>query len=119
MLTCVPGRYVASTFSLVPRPFGGLTASVDSCAEIKSIPSMAKPILAEFGGRCREAMLGVWVRLVLGNNVKRCYFFSSSSSTEGAQRADTEIIKQICRVIVAWIHNVFTCSVSLHGPCHV
>ena len=80
---------------------------------------MAKPILAEFGGRCREAMLGVWVRLVLGNNGKRCYFFSSSSSTEGAQRAVTEIIKQVCGAIIAWIHNDFTRSVSLYGPCRV
>jgi len=37
-----------------------LTASVDSCAEIKSAPSVASPILAEFGGRCRKAILGVW-----------------------------------------------------------
>ena len=37
-----------------------LTASVDSCAEIKSAPSVAKLNLAEFGGRCRKAMLGVW-----------------------------------------------------------
>ena len=37
-----------------------LSASVDSCAEIKSAPSVAQPILAEFGRRCRKAMLGVW-----------------------------------------------------------
>ena len=38
-----------------------LTTSVDnSCAEIKSAPSVAEPILAELGGRCRKAMLGVW-----------------------------------------------------------
>ena len=37
-----------------------LTASVDSCAEIKSAPSVAYPNLAEFGGRCRKAVLGVW-----------------------------------------------------------
>ena len=36
-----------------------LTASVDSCAEIKSAPSVAQLNLAEFGGRCRKAMLGV------------------------------------------------------------
>ena len=36
-----------------------LTASVDSCAEIKNAPSVALPILAEFGGGCRKAMLGV------------------------------------------------------------
>jgi len=36
-----------------------LTASVDSCAEIKSAPSVAYPDLAEFEGRCRKAMLGV------------------------------------------------------------
>ena len=28
-------------------------------AEIKSAPSVASPNLAEFGGRCRKAMLGV------------------------------------------------------------
>ena len=38
-----------------------LTASVDSCAEIKSTPSVAQPSLAEFGGRCRKAMIRVWV----------------------------------------------------------
>ena len=35
------------------------TASVDSCAEIKSAPSVVQQILPEFGGRCRKAMLGV------------------------------------------------------------
>ena len=35
-------------------------ASVDSCAEIKSAPSAAYLNLAEFGGRCWKAMLGVW-----------------------------------------------------------
>ena len=36
-----------------------LTASVDSgCPEIKSAPSVA-----EFGGRCRKAMLGVWATI--------------------------------------------------------
>ena len=41
---------------------GALTASVDSWAEIKSAPQVQwrKPNLAEFGGRCRKAMLGVW-----------------------------------------------------------
>ena len=37
-----------------------LTASVDSSAEIKSAPSLAQLNLAEFGGRCRKVMLGVW-----------------------------------------------------------
>ena len=36
-----------------------LTASADSCAETKSAPSVAEPLLAEFGGRCRKVMLGV------------------------------------------------------------
>ena len=36
-----------------------LTASADSCAEIKSATLVAKPVLAEFGGRCRKAMFGV------------------------------------------------------------
>ena len=38
-----------------------LTVLVDSCAEIKSAPSVASLNLAEFGGRCRKAVLGVWV----------------------------------------------------------
>ena len=41
-----------------------LTALLDICAEIKSALN-----LAEFGGRCRKAMIGVWViggRLVTG-----------------------------------------------------
>ena len=42
-----------------------LIASVDSCAEIKSAPSVAKLNLAEFAGRCRKAMLGVWLRTPL------------------------------------------------------
>ena len=37
-----------------------LTASLDNCVEIKSAPSVTKRNLAEFGGRCRKAMLGVW-----------------------------------------------------------
>ena len=37
MFTNVLGRYAASAILLVPKPFAGmaLTASVDSCAEIK------------------------------------------------------------------------------------
>ena len=38
-----------------------LTASLDNCAEIKSAPSVALLNLAKFGGRCRKAMLGVWM----------------------------------------------------------
>ena len=38
-----------------------LTASADSCAEIKSAPSVTSLILAEFGKRWRKAMLGVCV----------------------------------------------------------
>ena len=37
-----------------------LTTSLDSCGEIKSAPSVAYLNLAEFGGRCRKAMLGAW-----------------------------------------------------------
>ena len=39
-----------------------LTASADSYGEIKSTNSVAWQILAEFGGKCRKAMLGVWRR---------------------------------------------------------
>ena len=64
VLTCVLGRYVA--FSLISTGTfrRALTASVDSCAEIKSAPSVAyKPAVAEFGGRCRKAKLGVCWKL--------------------------------------------------------
>ena len=44
-----------------------LTASLDSCAEIKSDPSVAELNLAEFGGRCRKAVLGVWTALSLSS----------------------------------------------------
>ena len=36
-----------------------LSEGADSCTAIKSAPSVAYPILAEFGGRCLKAMLGV------------------------------------------------------------
>ena len=39
-----------------------LTASLDSFTETKSAPSVAKLNLAEFGGGCRKAMVGVWCR---------------------------------------------------------
>ena len=42
-----------------------LTASVDSCAEIKSALQWRNQIWEEFGGRCRKAMLGVCVRAKL------------------------------------------------------
>ena len=45
-----------------PNLWRALTASVDSCAEIKSAPSVAEENRAEFGGRCRKAMFGVWER---------------------------------------------------------
>ena len=56
MFTCVLGLDAASTVLLVStQAFGRpLTASVDSCAEIKE-----SPVLAELGGRCRKAVLGV------------------------------------------------------------
>ena len=42
MFTCVLGCYVASTVLLVPKPFRrAVVAPVDSCAEIKSAPSVA------------------------------------------------------------------------------
>ena len=41
-----------------------LTASVDSCAEIKSAPSVAKLNLAEFGGRCRSVTVNMSLPLI-------------------------------------------------------
>ena len=52
-LGCFYSRISTQTFRRA------LTASVDSCAEIKSAPSVASPNLAAFGGRCRKAMIGV------------------------------------------------------------
>ena len=59
VFTCVLGSYGAFTVLLVPKHFWGpaMTAPIDSCAEIKT--AAYKPILVEFGGRCRKAMLGV------------------------------------------------------------
>ena len=82
MFTWVLGRYVASTvlsvpklqvlvYDILPSENGArgeistrtfrraLTASVDSCVVMKSAPSVAYLNLAEFGGGCRKAMLGV------------------------------------------------------------
>ena len=56
-------------------------SSVDNCAEIESAPSVAEPVLAEFGGRCRKAMQGVcnslfctvqWVETMPTVNVAAC-----------------------------------------------
>ena len=44
MLTCVLGRYGASTVLLVPK-----------------LQALVYDILPSFGGRCRKAMLGVWL----------------------------------------------------------
>ena len=59
MFTCVLWRKVASSHISIRTFRRALTASVDSCAEIKSAPSVALLNLAEFGGRSRKAMLGV------------------------------------------------------------
>ena len=58
----ITGRYWGCFYHRIStRTFRrALTASVDSCAEIKSAPSVASLNLTEFGGRCRKAMLGVW-----------------------------------------------------------
>ena len=68
MFTCVLGHRAPCCFhkliSTETFPVA-LTASVDSCAEIKSAPPVVQPILAESGGRCRKAMLGVWWGLYL------------------------------------------------------
>ena len=51
----VYGRaWALGRFILVPEP-------VDTCAEIKSASSVMSLNLAEFGGRCRKAMLGVCI----------------------------------------------------------
>ena len=58
---------------------GALTSSVDSCAEVKSAPPVASPNLAEFGGRCRKAVLGVWKRASKGS----ANMFSQSQQRTG------------------------------------
>ena len=55
VLGCFHSHISTQTFRRV------LTASVDSCVEIKSALSVALPNLVEFGGKCRKAMLGVCV----------------------------------------------------------
>ena len=55
ILCCLHSHISTQTFRRA------LTASLDSCAEIKSALSVAYPNLAEFGGRCRKAILEVWI----------------------------------------------------------
>ena len=84
MFTWVLGRCVASTVVIYynPRLLGGaLTASVDSSAEVKSAPSVASPALAESGGRCRKAMLGV-----CACPCKRGQYVGKCGKTEGRRR---------------------------------
>ena len=54
---CLGARFLPQSYQYSNL---SLTASVDSCAEIKSAPSVAQLNLAEFGGRCLKVMLGVW-----------------------------------------------------------
>ena len=60
MFTCMVGHYVASSLVSTQTFRRVLTASVENHTEIKSAPSVAQPVLAEFGGRCQKVMLGVW-----------------------------------------------------------
>ena len=62
MFTWVLGRYVASTVVIYYNP--DFLEGADSVAgqlrgDKECPPSVASPVLAEFGGRCRKAMLGV------------------------------------------------------------
>ena len=58
MITCVLGRYVASTVSLVPRRFGGGDSVGGQLRGDKECPFSGAANLVEFGRRCRKAMLG-------------------------------------------------------------
>ena len=64
-----------------------LTASVDSCAEIKSAPSVAQLNLAEFGGRCRKA--------VLGRSVARSVRWPQTPSSEGSGKRCSECHSEV------------------------
>ena len=54
MLCCFHSRICTQTFGRA------LTASANSGMEMKNTPSVAKPILAESGGRWQKTILGVW-----------------------------------------------------------
>ena len=57
---CMHWHHVGSHSLISTQTFPrALTVSVDSCAEVKSGPSLAQPNLAEFGGRCQKVTLGV------------------------------------------------------------
>ena len=59
-LMCMHWHHVGSHSLISTQTFPrALTVSVDSCAEVKSGPSLAQPNLAEFGGRCQKVTLGV------------------------------------------------------------
>ena len=55
MLCCFHSPISTQTFRRV------LTASMDTCTEIKSTPSAVQPIPAEFGGRCPKSAPRVWI----------------------------------------------------------
>jgi len=63
-----------------------LTAPMDSCAEIKIVLSVALPVLAELGGRCRKAMLKVLVILCLDLLHSHSIFPVSVSATLSPKR---------------------------------
>ena len=67
MFMCVHHRCIACVCKhnlISTKIWGGvLTASVYSCAEVKSAPLVAWPVLAEFGGRCRKVVLEVWTSI--------------------------------------------------------
>jgi len=73
MLCCFHSHISTQTFRRA------LTASLDSCAELKSAPSVLQPFMAEFGGRCWKVMLSqsVWH----WQSDRHCWHLSTNSKT--------------------------------------
>ena len=85
-----------------------LTESVDSCAEIKSTPSVAQPVLAEFGGRCRKVMLGATERQEKRTSVRFPF---------GRPLSSKVVVCGHCLVILSLtVNETFICLSSLPLP---
>ena len=109
MFKCAPfGRYAASTARLISTQafLRALTASVGSCAEIKSVPSV--PYITSFGRVWRkvpERMLGFWctkrpsqdsIRICVVTGVLRPGHFSHDVYCHGCftSRPSTGVLRQ-------------------------
>ena len=88
---------------LLPVFRRALTVSVDSCTEIKSAPSVAYANIAEFGGRCRKVMLGVWPHACMHHSLIYLAYFHLKDDMQSCTSTPTFIPS--------------TCSLKIHHAC--